>query len=121
MRRSEAISQAANRPCASWRINRTFVVSPFLYLELVPKAIFNKRRFEKAFYDQYFQETQWSGNLRQIAALARAEAERAGLGAMDALHLAAAHLAGAIEFITTEKPTSSIFRSTLLPVRSLYR
>ena len=75
--------------------NRTFVVSPFLYLELVPKAIFYKRRFEKAFYDHYFQEAQWSGNLRQIAALARAEAERAGLGAMDALHLAAAHLSGA--------------------------
>jgi hypothetical protein len=39
---------------------------------------------------------------------------------MDALHLAAAHLAGADEFITTERPQKPIYRSTLVRVAYLF-
>ena len=35
---------------------------------------------------------------------------------MDALHLAAAHLLKADEFITTERPGKSIYRSTLVEI-----
>ena len=34
--------------------DRTFVTSPFVHLELVPKAIFYKKRLEEAFYHEYF-------------------------------------------------------------------
>ena len=49
------------------------------------------------------------------------EAASAGVGPMDALHLAAAHLLNADEFITTEKPNKSIHRSTLVKVLYLFR
>jgi hypothetical protein len=48
------------------------------------------------------------------------EAAKAGLGAMDALHLAAAYLAGADELITTEKPAKAIHRSSLVRVVYLF-
>ena len=48
------------------------------------------------------------------------EAARAGVGPMDALHLAAAHLLKADEFITTEKPNKSIHRTSLVKIVSLF-
>ncbi len=39
---------------------------------------------------------------------------------MDGLHLAAAHLLKADEFITTEKPSRSIYRSSLVKIVYLY-
>ena len=39
---------------------------------------------------------------------------------MDALHLAAAHLSHADEFITTEKPNKAIHRSSLVKVVYLF-
>jgi predicted nucleic acid-binding protein len=100
--------------------NRVFLAS-FLYLEVVPKAAFNKRIVEASFYERYFQQTEWVENLDKIVALAREEASRTGLGAMDALHLAAAHLARANEFITTERLTSPLYRSRLVKIVYLYQ
>ena len=100
--------------------NRTFVASPFLYLELVPKAVFHRRQLEKDFYERYFAAAEFSRDLDQIVRIASSEAERAGLGAMDALHLAAAHLGGCEEFVTTEKQTATIHRSKLVPVVYLF-
>lgn len=98
--------------------DRIFVTSPFIHLELVPKAIYYKKRLEKAFYDQYFRVAEWIRDLEKIEALALAEAAKAGLSAMDALHVAAAHLAGADEFITTERAGKPIYRSLL--VKAIY-
>lgn len=94
--------------------NRTFVTSPFVHLELVPKATYYKKRLEKAFYDEYFRAAEWVRGLEQIEALAQVEAAKAGLAAMDALHIAAAHLGRADEFITTERPGKPIYRSALV-------
>jgi hypothetical protein len=52
--------------------------------------------------------------------IARAEAGRCGLAAMDALHVAAAFLLKADEFITTEKPGKPMYRTDLVKVRWLY-
>ena len=71
---------------------RSFLASPFLYLEV----------FER------------------IDETARREAEKHGLGAMDALHLAAAYLGNAAELITTEKPAKPMYRSGLVEVVCLY-
>ena len=39
---------------------------------------------------------------------------------MDSLHIAAAHLLGADEFVTTEKPGKSIYRTSLVKVIYLF-
>jgi predicted nucleic acid-binding protein len=100
--------------------NRAFLTSPFVYLEVLPKAIYFKKRLERSFYDRYFQNAAWLREVDKIEAVAQMEAAKAGLGAMDALHLAAAHLSHADEFITTEKPNKSIHRSTLVKVVYLF-
>ena len=101
--------------------NRVFVTSPFVYLELVPKATYYKKRLEKAFYDEYFRAAEWVRDLNQITVLAQAEAAKSGLAAMDALHAAAAHLAEAEEFITTERPGKPVYRSSLIQVVYLFQ
>jgi predicted nucleic acid-binding protein len=99
--------------------DRLFLTSPFVYLEVVPKAVFFKK-LERAFYDRYFANAVWFREVDRIEGAAQAEAARAGLGAMDALHLAAAHLSRADEFITTEKPNKAIHRSSLVKVVHLF-
>jgi hypothetical protein len=59
--------------------------------------------------------------LDEIEAAAQTEAAKAGLAAMDALHVAAAHLSHADEFVTTEKPDKAIHRSSLVKVVCLFR
>ena len=39
---------------------RQFLTSPFLHLEVVPKAVFNKNRLEERFYEIYFRNAEWS-------------------------------------------------------------
>ena len=94
------------------------MTSPFVQLELVPKAIYHKKHLEKAFYDEYFRAAEWIRDLNRIEAVAQTEAAKSGLAAMDALHVAAAHLAGADEFVTTERPGKPIYRSSL--IRAVY-
>ena len=62
----------------------------------------------------------WYREVDKIEVAAQTEAAKAGLGAMDALHLAAAHLSRADEFITTEKPNKAIHRSSLVRVVYLF-
>src|SRR5438132_11294289 len=88
--------------------DRVFLTSPFIYLELVPKAIFHRRRLEHSFYEKYFQRAVWFRDVEKIEASAQAEAERSGLSAMDALHVAAAYLSDAEELIRIEKPGKTI-------------
>jgi hypothetical protein len=96
--------------------NRRFLTSPFIHLELVPKAIFHKRTLEKAFYDEYFKAAEWFRDLDKIEAGAHIEAAKSGLAAMDALHLVAAKLSRADEFVTTERPGKPIYRTSLVKI-----
>jgi len=86
----------------------------------MPKAIFHGKRLEQALYEKYFRAAEWYRNLGKIEPLARREAVRAGLGAMDALHLAAAHLAGADELVTTERPSRPVYRTALVRIVYLF-
>jgi hypothetical protein len=99
---------------------RVFLTSPFVHLEIVPKAVFYKKRLQLAFYESFFHAAEWYRDLDKIEALAHAEAAKIGLAAMDALHVAAAHLSQADEFITTEKPDKCIHRSKLVKVTYLF-
>ncbi len=101
--------------------NRIFLTSPFVHLELVPKAVYHKKRLEKALYDAYFAAAEWIRDLDKIEAAAQTEAAKSGLAAMDALHLAAAYLLHADEFITTERPEKPVHRSSLVKVAYLFQ
>ena len=71
-------------------------------------------------YQLYFRRAGTTNDLKQIFGDGFREAARAGVGPMDALHLAAAHLLQADEFITTEKPAKSVHRSSLVKVVYLF-
>ena len=100
--------------------NRVFITSPFVHLELVPKAIYYGKRLEQTFYNEYFEWAEWVRDVQAIESAARREAARSGLAAMDALHMAAASLAGADELITTERPGKPLYRSSLVRVDYLF-
>lgn len=100
---------------------REFVASPFLRLEVLPQALFNKRQAEVAFYETFFSAvTQWATDLAAIVEAAQREASACGVEAMDALHVAAAASAGAVELVTTEKPTRSLHRARLVRITTIY-
>lgn len=100
--------------------NREFASSPYLRLELLPKAIYNKRQPEIIFYEAYFgMVTHWATDLDAIMAAAYREVAEFGLGSMDALHIAAAVAVGAEEFITNEKPQKSIHHTLSIRVISI--
>lgn len=101
--------------------NRIFLSSPFVQHEVCPKALFNHRREEYRFYLEYFQRTATINDVRLILEHAGQEFAHAGLGAMDSVHVAAAHLLEADEFITTEMPKKSIYRTKLVRVLYLFR
>jgi predicted nucleic acid-binding protein len=99
---------------------RTFLTTPFVQLELIPKAVYFKKRLEVAFYNEYFHAAESTRDLNKIEAIARTEAARTGLAAMDALHLAAAKLMDADEFVTTERPGKPMYRTSLVRVVYLF-
>lgn len=100
--------------------DRVFLTSPFVRLEVLPKAIFNKQTNERRFYDRFFARAAFAPDLTAVFDLGEREAAKSGVGSMDSLHLAAAHLLKADEFLTTEAPKKSIHRSTLVKVVWLF-
>jgi predicted nucleic acid-binding protein len=100
--------------------NRVFLSSPFVHLEVCPKALFNRQREEHDFYQRYFARAEMTHNLKAVLTIGTAEGARSGVGPMDSLHLAAARLLRADQFITTEKPKKSIHRSSLVKIVYLF-
>lgn len=100
---------------------REFASSIFVKLEVLPKAIYNQQSSEIKFYETFFQAvTYWSNDIKNIIENAYQESSQFGLGAMDALHIAAAVSVGATEFITNEKPRKSIHRTQSIKVISIH-
>jgi len=98
---------------------RVFLSCPFLDLELLPQVIRNRHRGQQRFLEAYLAGTQRIEDMDTIFRVAFREAGRSPVSGMDALHVAAAHLLNADEFITTEKPIRAIYRNTLVPVIQL--
>jgi predicted nucleic acid-binding protein len=99
--------------------NRVFLSSPFLDLELLPQVIQNRQREQQKFLETYLAATKRIEDLRAIFRVAFREASSSAVSGMDALHVAAAHLLKADEFITTEKPGKAIYRNGLVHVLHL--
>ncbi len=100
--------------------DRYFVISDFVQLEVLPKAVFNKQDAEADFYRTFFQSAQRTvKSSSTLVAEAQAEAEQAGLSAIDALHVAAAKRANCAELLTAEKPTKPLFGVSGVTVTSI--
>lgn len=99
---------------------RVFVSSDFVRLEVLPKAKYNRREEEAKSYEAFFRAAQEMVRAsRTLINQAYNEASRAGLAAMDALHVAAAKVSGSDEFLTTEKPAKPIFRAEGIKVKTI--
>ena len=98
---------------------RTFLSSPFVRLEVLPKAIHGRRTAEVAFYEAYFTSVADWADPPALIDPAFALAARHGLNGMNALHAAAAIALTADEFVTTERPTSPLFRIPTVRVWSI--
>lgn len=99
---------------------RLFVSSDFVQLEVLPKAVYFGQVAEASFYRAYFASvTEMVPVSQALVSQASDQAQRAGLAAMDALHVAAARAGEAAEFITVERPGKPLFRAEGLTVRSL--
>jgi hypothetical protein len=99
---------------------RLFVSSDFVQLEVLPKAVYFRHTAEASFYRAYFASvTEMVPVSQALVAQASEQAERAGLAAMDALHVAAARAGETAEFITIEHPRKPLFRVEGLTVRTL--
>lgn len=101
--------------------DRVFASSIFVKMEVLPKAIYNSQTDEVEFYEEFFRGVvYWATDIERIIQNAYQESSQFGLGAMDALHVAAAVSVGATEFITNEKPNKSIHRTQSIKVISIH-
>jgi predicted nucleic acid-binding protein len=99
---------------------RLFVSSAFVQLEVLPKAVYFPQDAEVSFYRAYFASVAETVPVSQgFVSEASEQAQRAGPAALDALHVAAARLGGAAEFITVERPGKPLFRVEGLSVHTL--
>jgi hypothetical protein len=90
---------------------REFVASVFLRLDVLPKAVYQRRIAEVEFYERFFARiVAWAEPIEELVARAEREAARYGLSALDALHVTAARMLGADEFVTTERQGKPIHR-----------
>ena len=100
--------------------DRIFASSMFSKIELIPKPIFNKRNDEVAFYEEFFNSVSvWAEINKVLVDKAIIEAGRIDLTPIDALHIAAAASMGVDEFITGEKDTSPMHRTSMVAVRTI--
>jgi len=101
--------------------NREYISSDYVRLEVLPKAVFHKRREEEEFYNEFFRF-----NARIIptsAALleyAMTEGCDTGIDGIDAVHIACAVFGGVEEFIMSEKPTKPLHRTKKVRVISIH-
>jgi predicted nucleic acid-binding protein len=101
---------------------RSFVLSDYIWLETLPKMLYNKLYDQVSYTNGIFRNADFVPASDAIIAQAKAIASTYGLAAMDALHVACAIAGGAEEFVTFEKPTKPFFRipPEVLRITSLY-
>ncbi len=102
--------------------DRLFIASPFLELEVLPKAVYHRQTAEADAYRAYLHgivSVTVPGS-EELVTQAIALAQRFGLSACDALHGAAAIASHGDELVTTEAPGQPLYRlEGLLRVRWL--
>ncbi len=114
---SSAISEAALSVLDD--PGRRFVTSDALRLEVLPKPVFFKRGVEVDFLNAVFEMAEHQPWSLHTLSMALDFANRYGLGAMDAIHIATAVAAQVDEFVTGEQPTKPMFQVKELNVKSV--
>ncbi len=101
-------------------LNRIFISSRFVKLEVLPKPTWYNNKLEVQFYQDFFDTvSEWVDDCDQLADEALRIGSLYGLGGMDALHVAAAIASQADELITTERVTSPLLRAQGVLVKSI--
>ncbi|BAZ24188.1 hypothetical protein NIES4073_50800 [Kalymmatonema gypsitolerans NIES-4073] len=101
--------------------SREFASSEFIKMEVIPKAIYNRKTAEAEFYESFFDAvTYWANDIEKVIQEAYQIAAQYGLAAMDALDVAAALSVSAEEFVTTEKKTKPMFRVSSIKIISIF-
>jgi len=68
--------------------SREFASSKFIKMEVIPKAIYNRKTAESEFYESFFSAvTYWNNDIEKVIQDAYDIACQYGLAAMDALHV----------------------------------
>jgi predicted nucleic acid-binding protein len=99
---------------------RNFVASDYLRMEVLPKAVYHRQNAEVLLYERFFSRAvQIVSPSVSLMMQAYTEAYTFGLAALDAFHIAAAKFSGAEEFITTERPTTPLFRVTGIIIQTI--
>ncbi len=98
---------------------RIIVLSRAVWLEVMPKVIYHNEVAEMTFYQKIFdfaEVKEWS-----TESFYKAEdlAQKYGIAAMDAVHLAIAIMANVDEFVSAEKPQKPMFRVSEIVVQSI--
>lgn len=99
--------------------NYEFYISDAVYLEVIPKAKFNKQEEEIKFYEKIFknfQRIEWDLNALTDA---KNLAETYGLNAMDAIHISHAITKKIDKIFTTEKDTKPMFKVEKIKIESI--
>lgn len=101
--------------------DREFVSSMYVQLETLPMASWLGRDDQVEAYEALFDDvSRWIPSSPGLSRRALELAGEYGLGAVDALHVAAAE-AEAAELVTREKPTKPMFRVTSVTVTSIHQ
>jgi predicted nucleic acid-binding protein len=91
--------------------NRQFVASSFLKLETLPQPTFHKRSAELEFLEAFFaQVIEWAEVSEDLMEKSLKESCEVPLSAIDGIHIAAAKVLKADEFITAERPGKPLHR-----------
>ncbi len=99
---------------------RSFVASDYLRMEVLPKALYHRQSQEVLLYERFFSRAvHIVPPSVSLMLQAYTEACTFGLAALDAFHIAAAKFSGAEEFITTERPTTPLFRVTGIIIKTI--
>jgi hypothetical protein len=93
-----------------------FWYSPILRLELILQPTYHQKTIELEFYATYFGGANCYGAVDRIFEVGQSEAMKYGIPVLDALHIAAAHLAKCKLLLTTESRSKPMFRTTLVKV-----
>jgi len=102
-------------------VEREFASSVFVKLEVLPKPVFYKEKGEIVFYETFFESVDhWCVFTDELLQKALEEAQKSGLGALDALHIVAAAHCNAHELAAVEKRDKPIHRSHLCKVVSIH-
>jgi predicted nucleic acid-binding protein len=99
---------------------RVFVSSDYIRMEVLPKALYHRQSQEVLLYERFFSRAvQIVAPSLALLMQAYTEACTFGLSALDAFHMAAAKFCGAEEFLTTERPTTPLFRVTGIVIKTI--